>query len=434
MYNVLENKDIDEKVYMGKSKEGINIYYIPKRGYQKQFAIFSTNYGSIDNSFVPIGEKDYLDAPEGIAHFLEHKLFEDKEDDIFDRFSEMGMDVNAFTSFSQTSYVFTSTEDFYEGLELLVKFVQSPHFTDENVEKEKGIIEQEIKMYEDSPSWRVLFNLLNAMYKENPVKYDIAGTVDSINEIDKELLYKAYNTFYNPENMVLTIVGDLDVDKIFDVVNKTEKKFAETLSDIDRRKYNEPETLVTNYVEEEMSVVLPLFYIGYKDREIGLVGKDKIKKDYITNILIDILFSSSSKFYQKLYDMELIDLNFGAYYDCEKTYSHTIIYGQSENPEEVYQMIKDYIKKESADIITKSEFTRIKNKYIGQFIMSFNSVEGIAVNFVDNYYDGVNLFDVKSIIEEITIEDVRNRLVEHLDETYSAISIILPKEDLSEVY
>ncbi len=192
--------------------------------------------------------------------FLEHKLFEEPDSNIFEKFSKMGADVNAFTNFNQTSYLFTSTEYFYENLELLIKFVQNPYFTDENVEKEKGIIAQEIKMYEDSPNWRVFFNLLKAMYINHPVKIDIAGTVDSIQTINKELLYKSYNTFYHPSNMVLFIIGgDLSFDEIIKTVNKSEKEFSDVDNEINRILPKESKEIKEKLIEEKMMTSTPLF-------------------------------------------------------------------------------------------------------------------------------------------------------------------------------
>ena len=196
-YKEIYNETIDEKIFNRESNNGLKIFFMPKKGYTKKYAVLSTDYGSIDNSFLPIGESEVIEVPEGIAHFLEHKLFEEKDRNIFESFSDIGAQVNAYTNFNQTSYLFYTTENFYEGLGLLIDFVQNPYLTDENVEKEKGIIAQEIMMYEDNANWRVYFNLLRAMYHNHPIRIDIAGTVESINTIDKEMLYKAYNTFYN---------------------------------------------------------------------------------------------------------------------------------------------------------------------------------------------------------------------------------------------
>ena len=184
---IFKNEELNQKLYYKKSNKGLDVYFMPKKGFTKQYASFSTRYGSIDNKFVPLGEDEIIEVPEGIAHFLEHKLFEEPDINVFDKFSKLGSSANAFTSFTQTSYLFSSTEKFYENLRLLVKFVQNPYFTDENIQKEKGIIAQEIKMYEDDASWRVFFNALNALYHNHPVKIDIAGTVESIQEIDKDL-------------------------------------------------------------------------------------------------------------------------------------------------------------------------------------------------------------------------------------------------------
>ena len=204
-------------------ESGLKVFFIPKEGYTKQYAIFATDYGSIDNVFCTYRRKRPLEVPEGIAHFLEHKLFESPDNNLFDKFSKLGANVNAYTNFNQTAYLFSSTDNFYESLSLLIEFVQNPYITDENVEKEKGIIAQEINMYMDNPGWRVYFNCLKAMYNEHPVKIDIAGTIESIQKINKELLYKCYNTFYNPTNMVLFVIGDLSFDEILKVVAKSQK-------------------------------------------------------------------------------------------------------------------------------------------------------------------------------------------------------------------
>ena len=215
---VFTNERLNEQVLFKELDSGLKIYFMPKPGFVKKYAVFSTNYGSIDNVFVPIGEDKPVEVPEGIAHFLEHKLFEEEEANIFDKFSKLGASVNASTSFNQTSYLFNTTDHFYQCLEILIRFVQSPYLTDENVEKEKGIIAQEIKMYDDNPAWRVFFNCLRAMYINHPIRIDIAGTVDSINTITKEMLYKSYNTFYHPSNMVLFVVGDLSFEEIIETV------------------------------------------------------------------------------------------------------------------------------------------------------------------------------------------------------------------------
>ncbi len=423
---IYEKDKINEKLYFKELDSGLKVYFFPKDGYTKKYAIFATNYGSVDNIFIPIGEKNSIEVPEGIAHFLEHKLFEEPNENIFDKFSDYGADVNAFTNFNQTAYLFNTTDNFHKNLETLIKFVQHPHFTDENVDKEKGIIAQEINMYRDNASWRVFFNALNAMYTEHPVKIDIAGTVDSIQEIDKELLYKSYNTFYNPSNMVLVISGDLSFDDIIKTVEKSERKDYVKAETIDRNYGNETEEIKTKLVEEEMMISTPIFYMGFKDNFLGLTGKKQVKKDVVTNLILEMLFSSSSLFYNKLYDEGLIDSSFGAYYTGKQSYGHSLIVGQSKQPKIVYDRILNMSKKAVEEILVEEDFKRMKKSTIGDFLMGCNSVEFLANNFVDLYFDDFLLIDYLDLLESIEYKDILDRFKEHFKQENVVLSIINP--------
>lgn len=426
--SVYKNEKIKEEILFKEMESGLKIYFMPKKGYTKKYAIFSTNYGSIDNVFVPSqGDKEFI-VPEGIAHFLEHKLFEEPEENIFDKFSKMGAYVNAYTNFNQTSYLFYSTDFFYENLELLVKFVQNPYLTDENVEKEKGIISQEIKMYEDNPNWRVFFNCLKALYVNHPIRIEIAGTVESINTITKEDLYKSYNTFYNPSNMVLFVVGDLSFDEIIKVVDKAEKKMEKKENKIERIFPQEPETVNEKFIEEKMMTSIPLFYMGFKDNDLNLVGKENIKKDIVTNIILDILFGPSSKFYNELYVEGLVDSSFGSYFTGKKTFGHSLIAGQSINPEEVYNRVVGLISKPIEEILKEEDFNRIKRKNLGSFLMGLNSIEFIANNFIDLYFDDFLIIDYLNLLEEIQYNDITSRFKDHIKEENLVLSIIKPAD------
>lgn len=424
----IENKGIKEKIIYKELETGLKVCYIPKKGYTKKYAIFSTNYGSVDNEFISIDDNKKTQVPEGIAHFLEHKLFEEAEVDIFEEFSTLGANVNAYTSFNQTSYLFSTTDKFYESLELLVKFVQNPYLTDENVEKEKGIIAQEIKMYEDNPRWRVMFNLLDAMYVNHPVKIDIAGTVESINTIDKEILYKSYNTFYNPSNMVLFVVGDLDFEEIIKTVENSERKDLKANKEIQRIFPEEPKELNKKRVVQNMLTGNTLFYMGFKDLDIGYLGRDKVKKDIITDIILEILFGESSKFYNKFYETGLIDSSFSAYYTGKETYGHSLIAGKSEEPDKLYEEIVKLINQPVDIILDEDAFIRIKKEHLGSFLMGLNSVEFIANNFTDLYFDEFMLIDYLDLMEEIKYTDITNRFNEHFKEELLSLSIINPLE------
>lgn len=421
-----ENKKIREKLYYKEMKSGLKVYFIPKEGYTKQYAIFATDYGSIDNIFMPIGEKDTIEVPEGIAHFLEHKLFEEPEENIFDKFSKLGANVNAYTNFTQTAYLFSSTENFYENLALLVEFVQHPYFTDENVEKEKGIIAQEINMYKDNPNWRVFFNCLKGMYKEHPVKIDIAGTIESIQSINKELLFKCYNTFYNPTNMVIFIVGDLSFDEILKVIAQSERKDYKTVEKILRVFPEESVEVNESLIEESMLTSAPLFNIGFKDTDCELTGKERVKKDFITNFILDMLFGSSSKFYNTLYEEGLVDSSFGAYYTGKKSYGHSLITGESKEPKEVYNRIMSLFEKEVNSILLEEDFNRIKKKSIGEFLMGLNSVEFIANSFISLYFEDILLIDYLDLLESIEYKDIIERYKNHFTKENVVLSIINP--------
>lgn len=422
------NEYIKEKVIFGESEKGLKVFFMPKTGYTKKYAIFSTNYGSIDNTFIPIGSKEELAVPEGIAHFLEHKLFEEPSENIFDSFSKLGANVNAFTNFTQTSYLFNCTDNFYESLELLIHFVQNPHLTDENVGKEKGIIAQEIKMYEDNPNWKVFFNCLKNMYYNHPVKIDIAGTVDSIETIDKELLTTCYNTFYNPSNMVLFVIGDLSFEEIMKTVNNNEKTTIEAIETVIRIFPKEPKAINESLIVENMQTAVPLFNMGFKDFDLGLIGKDLVKKDIITNLILEMLFGQSSVFYNELYDEGLIDSNFASYYTGKETFGHSVIAGQSPNPELVFERVVELINRPVAEILKEEDFNRIKSKNLGSFLMGLNSIEFIANNFVELYFDDFNLLDYLNLIETIEFTELVQRFKLHLTKDNLVLSIIKPFE------
>lgn len=423
----LVNNKIDEKIFYDRSNKGIKVFFMPKAGFTKKYAVFSTNFGSIDLEF-KLDDEETRRIPEGIAHFLEHKLFEDKEINIFDQFSDYGASVNAFTSFDQTSYLFNTVDNFYDCLGLLVNFVQDPYFTDENVNKEKGIIGQEIKMYEDNPSWRVMFNCLKAMYKYHPIREDIAGSIESIDTIDKETLYKAYESYYNPSNMILFIVGDLDFDKIMETVNSVEREFKLKDSRLERIFKDEPDEINKKFIEDKMMTSKPIFYFGIKDNKLGLSGEAAVKKDIITNIIHDMLFSPSAEFFNELYDEGLIDNSFGSYFTGKENYGHSLIVGQSNQVEKIQEKIIMLINSKAEDILKEEDFLRIKKKTIGDFVTGFDSIEFIANTFTELYFDNFNLLNFLDILEEIKYEDVLDRFREHFKEERLVLSLINPLE------
>ena len=261
---IIDNLKVKEKLYIEKLENGLTVMVIPKKDIQKKYMIWGTNYGSNESTFVIPGEEKETKVPNGVAHFLEHKLFEQENGtNSLDVLTALGVDANAYTTNDHTAYLFECTDNFYEAMDELMDYVQHPYFTDENVEKEKGIIGQEIMMYDDYPEWKVYLNSMKAMYHENPVKIDIVGTQESISKIDKEILYKCYNTFYNPSNMAMVICGDFEPEKLIEEVKKRLVK-VQPKGEIKRIYPNEPTTIVKERIEENLEVSMPLYAIGNK--------------------------------------------------------------------------------------------------------------------------------------------------------------------------
>lgn len=422
------NDILKEEIYHEKLKSGLEIFYMPKKDFTKKYAVFATKYGSNELEFIPIGEKEKIKVNEGIAHFLEHKMFEQPDGkNAFDRFSELGASANAYTNFTMTAYLFSCTDNFYESLEHLIKYVQNPYFTDENVEKEKGIIEQEIKMYDDNSDWKVYFNTLKAMYVNHPTKVDIAGTVESIYKITKEELYKCYNTFYNSGNMVLFIVGDLNWDNIIDIVNSSLKKDEPLLEDIKRFYPDEPNNINQKEIVENLTVSIPLFNIGFKDLEINIKGNELLNKEIETELILDMVFKKGSSLYEELYLNGLINENFGCDHISQIDHGYTIIGGESKDPNKVKEVIFKYIDKFKQEGLNHDDFERIKKKKIGMFLKYFDSIEFIANNFISYYFKDINLIDYLQALKQIQFEDVNKRFKNHFNEEYSVMSIINPK-------
>lgn len=422
----LFNDKLCEEMQFAVHESGLRVYLFPKKGFSKFYAIYGTEYGSLNSSFVVPGEKEMTTVPDGIAHYLEHKMFEQEDgSNAFDHFAKTGASSNAFTSFDLTAYLFSCTDKFYENLDILLEFVNHPHFTEENVAKEQGIIGQEIKMYDDEPEWRVFFNTLLAMFHNNPVKIDIAGTVESIAKITPEVLYKCYNSFYNPANMVLVMVGDIEMDKALEIVDKyiTADK---NVGKIKCYEPSEPKERVQEYIEQKLSVSQPMFRIGFKDNNPGMTGNDLLKKEISTEIILEAIFSKSADLYLEMYEKGLIDRTFGTEADIEKAYGFTLIGGESASPEEVYSVVKEKIREYQKNGIPSDLIERAKKVLISQNIKLFNSVENMGNAFIRQLINGQNPLEYKEIVESVSYDEIHSRLLEHFDTENSVLSVVVP--------
>ncbi|MCL5072151.1 MAG: insulinase family protein [Actinobacteria bacterium] len=421
----IEYKKIDEKLYVYEHKSGLKAFIVPKKGYSKKYAAYATHYGSINNEFVIPGENSATRVPDGIAHFLEHKLFEQKDGSVMDKFSALGSNPNAYTGFSQTVYLFSCTDKFNENFQLLLNFVQNPYITEESVEKEKGIIGQEIRMYEDDPGWRSFFNLLKAFYVNNPVKIDIAGTIESISRIDKDTLYKCYNTFYHPSNMIILVVGDVDPEKVFEQVEGS-IRIVESKPGIRRIFPEERSPVGRAYVEQSLAVSVPLFQMGFKDSISDLKGINGIKHEAAVRLLLELIMGKSSGLYSRLYGEGLINNTFD--FDCtiEENYAFSMFGGESTDYMKVKEKISGELEILRKNGLDRTGCERVKNALKGKFLRQLNSIERISHAFISVYFRDVNLFDYFDVYDKITFEYINEIFGAHFNLDNLALSVVKP--------
>ena len=394
---------IDNIIY--ENINGTILAFIPKRKFMQKQAMICFKYGSIHNNIII--DKESINLPPGIAHFLEHKMFEKKNYNVFDTFNKLGGNINAYTNFLSTSYYFNCIDNFYENFNELLNLVSNPYFTNENVEKEKGIIEQEIKMYDDDPHWRVFFNLMCIMYnKDNPITNDIAGSVEDIKSINEDMLYQCYNNFYTKDNCIIICCGDID-DKI-----KIEDNILKRLNINDKKtgiikRYEEKDKNNSKYVEKKMKINQKIFNIGFKNLQKNVTIFDKV---VCNKILLDIIFGKSSLFYEKLYNKGLIDDTFGFDFNNFNENASYIFSGISKEPKDIIKYINEEINTFKNKDIIKGDFERIKNKHIGSFIRKFNVIDNIVSMEGDYFSNGFCIKDYYNFLQNVTIKDIQESL------------------------
>lgn len=423
MMNIKEvrNELLNEKYYDIDHPSGLKILVMPKENYSSTYAIFATKYGSID-TMIQMDDGSFKEIPEGTAHFLEHKLFESEDLDAFERFAKTGASANAYTSFDRTGYLFSCSANFKKNLEILLDFVQNPYFTQATVEKEQGIIGQEIDMYKDAPDWEVMFNCLRTMYHNLPVRIDIAGTQESIAQITAKTLYGCYDNFYNLHNMVLAVAGNADVDEVIEVADKVLKPVEGKMAQ--RKVIDEPKEVIDSYIEEKLSVATPQFMFGFK--ECWDTPERTAKEEVTMEILLDMISGQSSELYKRLFNDKLINNSFGFEYFTGFGYSCVLFAGESNDPKKVAEEIVKEIKRFRETGFDKTAFDRTKKKLYGRMIMGMNDVDGIANNMAVSYFAGEDIFTDFEIYKTITLDDVNELFGKTLDENYSVLSVIKP--------
>lgn len=406
--NKTEYDQINETLYHEVLPNGLTVYLLPKNDYHKTYGLFSTNYGSIDNEFIPYGSDKKIKVPDGIAHFLEHKLFEKEDGDVFQLFGQQGASANAFTSFTKTSYLFSTTDQVEKNLTTLLDFVQAPYFTEETFNKEKGIIGQEIQMYEDDPNWRMFFGILNNLYPEHLLHIDIAGTVESIEAITADDLYTCYRTFYQPSNMVLFVVGKLEPEKLMELIrtNQNAKDFPPAQKIERYFPDNNGDIIAKSSMRS--AITRDKFVLGIKGLDVlPAEGKELLRYKTALNLLFQLLLGNTSQNYLKMYNDGLIDDSFGFEFSLDREFHFADFSGDTDQPEKAAEKVKEILLHfEEDQELSEENLTLLKKKMLGQYFQTLNSLEYIANQFTQSLFGDQTLFDLPEIIESIQLADV----------------------------
>lgn len=422
----IEYKEIDEYVYTETMDNGLEVHLIQKAGYNKKFVTYTAKYGSMDNRFEVNGEE--YSVPDGIAHFLEHKMFEKEDGDVFDSFAKGGANANAFTSYDRTSYLFSTTDDFYKNLKLLMDMVEKPYFTEETVEREIGIINEEIKMYQDNPGYRLYFDTIGQMYSDLPVKIDIAGTEASISEITKDHLYLCHDVFYHPSNMVMIMAGDFDVDETFAFIRGHQEKRGEvTPLDVKRLLPEEARDVTKRKHDLYMDVEETKVMLGFKNDKIESAA-ERLTRDIAMMFGLDMIFGEQSEYYYQLLEDGIIDDSFNFAHNEEKDFAHVLMTTQTDDPERFTASILNIIEDiKNKDFFTDEKLFNQKREVLGDYLSSLNSPEYIANQYTKYLLDGYDLYQLPDLIDAVTVEDIKKYIFDSLDRDYLVECVLHPE-------
>ncbi len=424
--NTYECQIIGEKYEKLIHPSGLTIYYMSMPEKAKKAAMIATKFGSINYCFETLDGRQ-VSVPNGTAHFLEHKLFEGEAGNAFDFYGKTGAKANAYTSNDKTAYYFVCSDQFEENLDVLLSFVTHPFLTNENVEKEKGIIAQEIRMYEDEPSWQGYFTMVEGLYQNHPIRRDIAGTVEDIYSLTPEILMDCYNTFYHPENLVLAVAGDLSLESVLEAVDryfKVGESRSKIITPID-----EPDEAGIHYTEKSMLVSRPIFHLGFKDNHTDVSGFELAKKEMEVEILLEYLFGKSSPFFNELYKDGLINHEFDCWYDLSDYFSFCVISGESDDPEAVEKHAFKCIEELYEKGVDEGRFKEIRNGLFGSLVIETDRAYSMVNRLVGNHLNGANTLDSIEALQQITVDDLLERAKEMFSNDCSCMSVINPQKE-----
>ena len=413
---------LGEEVLWEVLPNGLPMVIVPRPGFTKKLAYFVTDYGALHRSF-RLGDSHEL-APAGVAHFLEHKMFDMPQRDVSAEFAAMGASVNAFTSFDMTAYYFGCTDHFEKNLDLLLEFVSTGYFTEESVAKEQGIIGQEIGMYEDNPESKIFDLLMGSMYRNHPITIPILGTVESIAQITPQVLHQCHKAFYRPDNMLLCVIGDVDAQQVRSIaLNRIAAPDGPKPEA--QRAWQEDMTCIRPYAEAKMEVSMPMFQMGFKCEPLGR-GDEAVRQELIGDLAAEALFGESSRLYLKLYEEGLIDSAFGGGFETVEGMAMLTAFGDSDDPEAVYQAILEEAQQLARTGITEEEFLRMKRSAMGRRIRSLDGFDSTAFRVCAYHFSGFDYFRFPEIYEKLNAQDVQDFLARVADPQRASLACIYP--------
>lgn len=416
--------DTGETVYRDTLKNGLELCVVTRPGFQRKCAYFVTDFGAAHRCFTV--DREAVETPMGVAHFLEHKMFDLPGRDVTGEFSALGASPNAFTGNDMTAYHFSCTENFYPALKLLLEFVTTPYFTEASVEKEQGIIAQEIGMYRDSPDSRMFENLMNSMYRRHRIREPILGTVETIGRITPEILYRCHKAFYRPDNMLLCVVGDVDPEQVAALAEELVPAPPEETV-VKEPAAAEEMTVETPRVTERMEVAMPTFQIGFKSEPAGK-GREAVRRELIGDLAAEALLGESSPLYLRLYKAGLIDGAFGGGFEVSEGMALLTAYGDSREPETVCRAILEEAQRICREGLDERDFLRMKRSSLGRRIRELDSFDGLCYRICAYHFSGFDYFTFPELYETVGTQDVLEMLRRVVREDRCAMSVIQPTE------
>ena len=416
--------ELDEQLFRDTLPNGLTLMVLPRKGFQKKLAYFVTDYGSIHTEFLLDG-KPYT-APDGVAHYLEHKLFDMPRGEVSAEFAALGANPNAFTSYDMTAYYFSCTENFEQCLSLLLEFVTTPYFTEESVEKEQGIIGQEIDMTADSPDTRVFENLMRAMYEKHRIRIPILGTRQTIRSITPQVLRDCHRAFYNPGNMMLCVVGDVDPEQVWQMAcDMLPKQPGEPA-----RPVNDPDDTMTCPIpetEDRMEVAMPMFQLGFKCESVDK-GEAAVRQEIVGDLAAEALFGESSKLYLELYEKGLIDSSFGGGFETVDGMAMLTASGDSDDPRSVREAILERAAELARKGIEEADFLRMKRSALGRRIRDLDSFDSTCFRLCAYHFSGFDYFDFPRIFRCVEAAEIQEFLHRVVTRERCCLSVITPIE------